>query len=192
MLRTDLNQIGTKAPDASFQAWVVLHRHQQKWQLVFFFFSRLQVSASSAQKKGMGKELARSCRCGGGGPTHALPPRGRVVTQPIQLEAPPARGHATKCPVSPGAPCLLFLRSSSIESLVLVSAPPVCRAVARLAELLRAPKEYHFQWGGNSTRKARCQFNRYTFGGSSTFYNMAYMAAHRPEPGATPDTVVWT
>ena len=25
---------------------------------------------------------------------------------------------------------------------------------------------------------------------SSTFYNMAYMAAHRPEPSATPDTVV--
>ena len=57
----------------------------------------------------------------------------------------------------------------------------------------RAPlEEYYFQWGGNSTRKARCQFNRYTFGGSSTFYNMAYMAAHRPEPSATPDTVVWT
>jgi hypothetical protein len=34
----------------------------------------------------------------------------------------------------------LFLRSSPIESLVLVSAPPVCRSVARLAKL-RAPKE---------------------------------------------------
>jgi hypothetical protein len=34
----------------------------------------------------------------------------------------------------------LFLRPSSIEPLILVSAPPVRRAVARLAEL-RAPKE---------------------------------------------------
>ena len=50
------------------------------------------------------KELALSCRCGGDGPTHALPPRRRAVTQPSQLESPPARGHATKCPVSPGAP----------------------------------------------------------------------------------------
>jgi hypothetical protein len=62
------------------------------------------------------KELARSCRCAGDGPAHAFPPRRRAVTQPSQLESPPARGHATKCPVSPGAPCLLFLRSSPIES----------------------------------------------------------------------------
>jgi hypothetical protein len=33
--------------------------------------------------------------------------------------------HQTKCPVPPGAPCLLFLRPSSIEPLILVSAPPV-------------------------------------------------------------------
>jgi hypothetical protein len=39
------------------------------------------------------KELARSCRCGGDGPTHALPPRRRVVTQPSQLESSPARGR---------------------------------------------------------------------------------------------------
>jgi hypothetical protein len=35
----------------------------------------------------------------------------------------------------------LFLRSSPIESLVLVSAPPVRRSVARLLAKLRAPKE---------------------------------------------------
>jgi hypothetical protein len=59
----------------------------------------------------------------------------RHPTKPTrdQLKTPPARGHATKCPVSPGAPCLLLLRSSPIESLVLVSAPPVRRSVARLA-----------------------------------------------------------
>ena len=70
-------------------------------------------------------------------------PDEKLPAKPSQLEAPPARGHATKCPVPPGAPCLLFLRSSSIESLVLVSAPPVCRAVAWPAWLaeLRAPKE---------------------------------------------------
>jgi hypothetical protein len=61
---------------------------------------------------------------GGGAPTHALPPGRRAATQPSQLGAPPARGQATKCPVPPGAPCLLFLCSSPIESLVLVSAPP--------------------------------------------------------------------
>jgi hypothetical protein len=87
-------------------------------------------------------ELTRSCRCRGDGPTHILPLGRRAVTQPSQLEAPPARGHATKCPVPPGVPCLLFLRSSPIESLVLVSAPPVRRAVARLAEL-RAPRRMY-------------------------------------------------
>jgi hypothetical protein len=63
-----------------------------------------------------------------------------AATQPSQLETPTARGHATECPVSPGAHCLWFLRSSPIESLVLVSAPPVRRSVARLAKL-RAPEE---------------------------------------------------
>jgi hypothetical protein len=60
----------------------------------------------SQNQGGRRKELAQSCRCGGDDPTHALPSRRRAVTQPSQLEAPPARGHATKCPVSPGAPCL--------------------------------------------------------------------------------------
>jgi hypothetical protein len=40
----------------------------------------------------------------------------------------------------PGAPGLLFLRPSSVEPLVLVLAPPVRRAGARLAEL-RVSKE---------------------------------------------------
>jgi hypothetical protein len=93
-----------------------------------FFFPRFYNNQG-----GRGNELARSCRCGGGDPTHALPPRRRAVTQPSQLEAPSARGHATKCPVPPGAPRLLCLRSSPIESLVLASAPPVRRSVARLA-----------------------------------------------------------
>jgi hypothetical protein len=109
----------------------------------FFFFEPSlspQRNTHSHNQRRRRKELARSCRCAGDGPTHALPPRRRAVTQPSQLESPPARGHATKCPVSPGAPCLLVLRSSPIESLVLVSSPPVCRSVARLAKL-RAPKE---------------------------------------------------
>jgi hypothetical protein len=51
------------------------------------------------------KELARPCRCSGDDPTRALPPRRRAVTQPSQLEAPPAgRLPATKCPVPPGVP----------------------------------------------------------------------------------------
>jgi hypothetical protein len=45
----------------------------------------------SHNQGGRRKELAWSCRCGGDDPTHALPPRRRAVTQPSQLEAPPAR-----------------------------------------------------------------------------------------------------
>jgi hypothetical protein len=92
------------------------------------------------------EELARSCRCRGGVPSRALsdgvPPRSGCLAEPaINSTGSPATGHAachaTRCPVPPGALCLLFLRSSSIEPLVLVSAPPVRRAVAWawLAEL---------------------------------------------------------
>jgi hypothetical protein len=43
--------------------------------------------------------LVTSCRCRWGAPAHVLPLGRRAATQPSRLEAPPARGHATKCPV---------------------------------------------------------------------------------------------
>jgi hypothetical protein len=51
----------------------------------------------SHNQGGRRKELARSCRRDGDGPTRALPPRRRAVTRPSQLETPPARGHANVC-----------------------------------------------------------------------------------------------
>jgi hypothetical protein len=114
---------------------------ESRWLSGCSILANLNRKPPSHNEGGRRKELARSCRCGGDDPTHALPPRRRAVTQSSQLGTPPARGgHATKCPESSGAPCLFFLRSSPIESLALVSAPPVCRSVARLAKL-RAPEE---------------------------------------------------
>jgi hypothetical protein len=67
---------------------------------------------------GRRKELARSCRCRGGVPTSC--PSSRTTCRHL---AKPTRS-STKFPVPLGAPCLLFLCPSSIEPLVLVSAPP--------------------------------------------------------------------
>jgi hypothetical protein len=122
---------------------VITHTHTHNLKQPFmppngnaFFFSPTPSLGPLRQththnQGGRRKELARSCRCGGDDPTRVLPLGRRAVTQPSQLEAPPARGLCRGYhPVPPGAPCLLFLCPSSIESLVLVSAPPVCRAVA--------------------------------------------------------------
>ena len=40
-------------------------------------------------------------------PLDALTKSHSLIRKRPQLETPPARGHATKCPVSPGAPCLV-------------------------------------------------------------------------------------
>jgi hypothetical protein len=63
----------------------------------FFFFSEFKPGCDTRTHKtkevGGRSPRSQSCRCGGDGPTHALPSRRRAVTQPSQLEAPPARGQ---------------------------------------------------------------------------------------------------
>jgi hypothetical protein len=107
---------------------------------------------------------AQLSQTGGGGrsPPSSLFACLRAAAYPGQLEAPPARGHAAKSPVPPGAPCPLFLRPSSIGPPILVSAHPV-RVLSHQLLQMGGVGRSMFAAGGRTKCGSRARPHSYPF-----------------------------